>query len=77
LKLFVEQGGDGLAVDQGGNVYIAADQVFVHDRSRLLIDTIKIPVRPQQLLFGGSDRKTLFILARSSLYSVQLWSGGR
>jgi sugar lactone lactonase YvrE len=77
LELFVEQGGDGLAVDQEGNVYIAAGQVFVYNRSGQLIDTIKIPERPQQLLFGGSDRKTLFILARSSLYSVQLRSGGR
>jgi sugar lactone lactonase YvrE len=77
LKLFVQQGGDGLAVDQEGNVYIAAGQVFVYNRSGQLIDTIKVPERPQQLLLGGSDRKILFILARSSLYSVQLRSGGR
>jgi hypothetical protein len=77
LKLFVEQGGDGLAVDQEGNVYIAAGQVFVYNRSGQVIDIIKVPERPQQLLFGGSDRRTLFILARSSLYSVQLRSGGR
>jgi len=77
LKLFVEQGGDGLAVDQEGNVYIAAGQVFVYNPSGQLIDTIQVPERPQQLLFGGSDGKTLFILARSSLYSVQSRFRGR
>src|SRR5439155_4504329 len=33
LKLFVQQGGEGLAVDEQGNVYIAAGQVFVYNRS--------------------------------------------
>ncbi|HTD23495.1 MAG TPA: glycosyl hydrolase family 28-related protein [Terriglobales bacterium] len=77
LKLFAQQGGEGLAVDEGGNVYIAAGQVFVYNSSGQLIDTIKVPERPLQLLFGGSDRKTLFILARSSLYSVQSRFRGR
>ena len=31
------------------------------------IDTIEIPERPLQLVFGGKDGQTLFIPARSSL----------
>jgi len=77
LKLFVEQGGEGMAIDEEGNVYIAAGQVFVYNRTGQLIDTIKVPERPQQLLFGGSDGKTLFILARSSVYAVQSRFRGR
>jgi hypothetical protein len=77
LRLFAEQGGDGLAVDENGNVYIAAGQVYVYNRSRQLIDTIKVPERPQQVLFGGRDRRTLFILARSSLYTVRSAFRGR
>jgi sugar lactone lactonase YvrE len=77
LDLFAEQGGEGLAVDQKGNVYIAAGQIFVYDPSGNLIDTIDVPERPTQLLFGGSDGKTLFILARSSLYAVQVRHPGR
>jgi sugar lactone lactonase YvrE len=77
LKLFAEQGGEGLAVDENGDVYIAAGQVFVYDSSGRFEDVLKIPERPQQLLFGGSDGKTLFILARSSLYSVQSRFRGR
>jgi sugar lactone lactonase YvrE len=77
LKLFAEQGGEGLAVDEKGNIFLAAGQVYVYDPSGQLIDTIKVPERPSQLLFGGSDGRLLFILARSSLYAVQSRYKGR
>jgi sugar lactone lactonase YvrE len=77
LRLFAEQGGEYVTLDEKGNVYIAAGQVFVYDASGHLIDTIEIPERPLQLLFGGSDGHTLFILACSSLYAVQTRSRGR
>jgi sugar lactone lactonase YvrE len=60
-----------VAWDQQGNIYIAAGQVYVYNPAGELIDTIDIPERPSQLLFGGSDGKTLFVLARSSLYAIQ------
>jgi sugar lactone lactonase YvrE len=69
-KLFVEQGGEGLAVDGQGNVYLAAGQIYVYSPAGQLIDTIEVPERPTQLMFGGKDGKTLFITARTSLYSV-------
>ena len=71
VRLFVERGGESVTVDEKGNVYIAAGQVFVYNPAGELIDTIDIPERPSQLLFGGSDGYTLFMLARSSLYAVQ------
>jgi hypothetical protein len=77
LKLFAEQGGESVAVDDKGNVYIAAGQVFVYNPSGELIDTIDIPERPSQLLFAGADGHTLFALARSSLYAVQTIHKGR
>jgi hypothetical protein len=70
-KLFVEQGGEGVAVDKQGNVYLAAGQIFVYDPSGTWIDTIRVPERPLQLLFGGSDGKTLYILTHTALYSVR------
>ena len=77
LRLFAERGGESVTVDEKGNVYIAAGQVFVYNPAGDLIDTIDIPERPSQLLFGGSDGHTLFILARSSLYAVHTRYRGR
>ncbi len=77
LKLFAERGGESVTVDSKGNVYIAAGQIFVYNPSGDLIDTIDIPERPSQLLFGGSDGSSLFVLARSSLYAVQTRYKGR
>ncbi|MGB8989209.1 MAG: glycosyl hydrolase family 28-related protein [Candidatus Sulfotelmatobacter sp.] len=71
LKLFAERGGESVAWDEKGNVYIAAGQVYVYNPAGELIDTIDIPERPSQLLFGGGDGATLFVLARSSLYAIQ------
>jgi len=64
-------------VDANGNIYIAAGQVFVYNPAGELIDTIDIPERPSQLLFGGSDSSTLFVLARTSLYAVRTRYPGR
>jgi hypothetical protein len=77
LKLFTEQGGESVTVDDKGNVYIAAGQIFAYDPSGHLIDTIDVPERPSQLLFGGRDGHTLFVLARSSLYAFQTINKGR
>ena len=71
LRLFTEQGGESVTADDHGNVYIAAGQVFVYNSSGALVDTIDVPERPTQLLFGGSDGRTLFMLTRSSLYAVE------
>jgi sugar lactone lactonase YvrE len=70
-RLFAQEGGQNVAVDARGNVYIAAGQIFVFDPSGKHVDTIKIPQRPICLVFGGRDRRTLFIMARSSLYKIQ------
>ena len=59
--LFAEQGGEGVAVDAEGNVYLAAGQIYVYNPAGMSTDTIKTPDRPLQLLFGGSDGKTLYI----------------
>jgi sugar lactone lactonase YvrE len=77
LKLFAERGGESVTADSAGNVYIAAGQVFVYNSAGEPIDRIDIPDRPSQLLFGGPDGSTLFVLARSSLYAVPTRYKGR
>ncbi|HMF65255.1 MAG TPA: SMP-30/gluconolactonase/LRE family protein, partial [Edaphobacter sp.] len=74
--LFAEQGGESVAQDAEGNVYIAAGQIYVYNSSGHLIDRIDVPDRPIDLVFGGKDGRTLFILARSSLYAVQIRAKG-
>jgi sugar lactone lactonase YvrE len=76
-KLLVNEGGEGVAVDEQGNVYLAAGQILVFDRSGKRIDLIEVPQRPTCLVFGGPDCQTLFITARSSLYSVRMRVPGR
>jgi hypothetical protein len=77
LELFANVGGEGVTEDVDGNVYIAAGQIYVYGPAGKLIGTIEVPERPSQLVFGGSDGKTLFIAARSSLYTVQVRRGNR
>jgi sugar lactone lactonase YvrE len=72
LKLFAEQGGESVASDNSGNVYIAEGQIFVYDPAGKQIGVIKVPQRPIDILFGGKKNKTLFILARTALYGVTL-----
>jgi sugar lactone lactonase YvrE len=76
-KPFVQQGGEGIAVDAAGNVYLADGQIYVYDSSGKQIDTLEVPERPLQLMFGGPDGRTLFIAARTSLYSVRTKVKGR
>jgi hypothetical protein len=76
-KLFVEDGGESIAIDDRGNVYLAAGHIYVFDPSGKKIDSIKVPQRPISIVFGGVDKKTLFITARSSLYGVRTKFAGR
>jgi sugar lactone lactonase YvrE len=71
LTRFVDQGGESLAQDANGNVWLAAGDLFAYDTKGKLLDVIKVPERPLDIIFGGKDRKTLFILTQSSLYSVR------
>lgn len=77
MKVFAYRGGESVAVDSRGNVYIAAGQIYVYDPTGKQIDTITVPERPIQLSFGGKDSRTLFIAARTSLYSVRIKNPGR
>jgi sugar lactone lactonase YvrE len=72
FQLFAERGGESVAPDSHGNVYIAAGQIYVYNPAGALINTIKVPERPIQLVFGGLDHRTLFIAARGSLYSLRV-----
>src|SRR5947209_14882300 len=76
LRPFAERGGESVTVDANGNVYVANGQVFVYDASGKEIGRIDVPERPIDVLFGGPDRRTLFILAHHTLYAVKTRAAG-
>ena len=74
---WADGGADGIRVDALGNLYTtAADGVRIYSPEGKKIATIEVPEVPANLEFGGDDRKTLFITARTSLYSVPMKVAG-
>jgi gluconolactonase len=75
-KLFAPQGSDGMTIDNRGNVYLTRGAVTVYNKNGEKIEEIKVPEGPANVCFGGKDKSTLFITARSSLYSVRMRVSG-
>ena len=72
-KLFASPGPDGIRVDVTGRVWAAcANGVNIYSADGNLLETIKFPEQPANLCFGGEDGKTLFVTARTSVYSLRL-----
>ncbi len=67
------QGGpDGMKIDVQGNIYCTGPGgIWVYRPSGELVGIIAGPQLPANLAFGGPDRKTLYITARTSLYMLR------
>jgi len=76
VTLFAEDGGQAVTQDRSGNVYLAAEQVLVYSPEGKLEGEIDVPERPIDVVFGGADRRTLYILTHTSLYAVQMKTPG-
>jgi len=67
---------DGLRTDEKGNLYVAADKVYVYALSNnapaKLLGEVPIGETPSNLAFGDPDMETLYITARTSVYRVRL-----
>jgi hypothetical protein len=72
LKPFAQRGGESVAVDARGTVYVANGQIFVYANNGRQIAEIDVPERPLQLIFGGPGHRTLFILAHHALFAAQV-----
>ena len=72
LRPAAERGGESVARDAAGNLYVANGQVFVYAADGTPSRRIDVPERPLQLVIGGPDRRTLFILTHHSLYGFAL-----
>lgn len=77
-RLFAEQGSDGMTMDSEGNVYLTASRseppwaVVVVAPDGSLLGEIQTPEKPSNVAFGGPDGRTLFITARTSVYSIPM-----
>ncbi|WP_380783978.1 glycosyl hydrolase family 28-related protein [Sphingomonas sp. R86520] len=72
LKVVAPRGGESVARDAAGNLYVANGQVFVYRPDGTLDRRIDVPDRPLQLVIGGADHRTLFILTHHALYATGL-----
>lgn len=72
LKVFAQRGGESVASDSAGRVYVANGQIFVYAANGDELGSIDVPERPLQLLVGGASRQTLFILTHHTLYALTL-----
>jgi gluconolactonase len=59
-------------MDVEGNVYLTGSVISVYDPSGTRIEAIEVPETPANVIFGGKDKQTLYITARTSLYSIRM-----
>jgi gluconolactonase len=69
---FVPEGSDGMTIDRKGNIYLTYGKVHIYSKSGQKIGEIELPEGPSNLCFGGKHRKTLFITARTSVYTLKM-----
>jgi gluconolactonase len=76
-RVAAPQGSDGMTLDEHGNLYLTSDGVEIYSPAGEMIAAIAIPERPTNVVFGGSDRQTLFITARTGFYSLDMTVRGQ
>jgi gluconolactonase len=70
-------GGDGVTIDTKGNLYITSEiGIQVFNSAGKLLGIIEFPEQPANVTFGGPEMKTLYVTARTSLYSVKMENKG-
>jgi gluconolactonase len=77
-RLFVEMGSDGMTIDNRGNVYLTGEKgVTVFNKKGEQVAMIPVPEEwTANVVFGGPERKTLFITAKGSVYTLDMKARG-
>lgn len=73
-QLFCSMGSDGMTIDSKGNLYLTGKAgVTVFNPEGKQLQVIAVPKGwTANVCFGGPDRKTLFITASDSVYSISM-----
>ena len=73
-RLVAEQGSDGVTLDEQGNLYLTGGNfISIYDPATgERIERIEFPQMPSNMTFGGADRSTLFVTARTGFYSIPM-----
>lgn len=71
-KLAAPEGSDGLTLDERGNLYLTRGGIQIYSPEGKKIASIPTPEGPANVTFGGKDRRTLFITARTGFYSLRM-----
>lgn len=73
-----QDGPDGMRVDSTGNLWCTgAGGVWVFTPAGKLLGVLATPEEPANLAFGRNNRHTLFITARTGLYSIETKVAGK
>ena len=69
---------DGITLDEFGRVYTTTGEglVVLDPADGQVLTTLELPEQPANCCFGGPSRRTLFITARTGLYSVRTGAAG-
>jgi gluconolactonase len=73
-QLFSSMGGDGMTIDEAGNVYITNEQgvTAFNKQGEIVLNVPTGEGWTANVTFGGQNSKTLFITALGSVYGIKM-----
>jgi gluconolactonase len=72
-QLFINQGADGMTLDEQGNIYLCGKGVTIYDPTGKKLAHIDIPEPwTANICFGGKDMKLLFMTASTAVYTLKM-----
>jgi gluconolactonase len=72
-QLVINQGSDGMTLDEKGNIYLTGRGVTVYNPAGKKIAHIDIPEKwTANLCFGGKNKDQLFITASEGIYTIPM-----
>ncbi|NTE00372.1 SMP-30/gluconolactonase/LRE family protein [Agrobacterium tumefaciens] len=76
-KLIINQGSDGMTLDNQGNIYLTGKGVFIYNSAGLLIGHVEVKEPwTANVCFGGKNRTDLFITASTAIYRLPMHTKG-